>query len=185
MKVFFLIILLTVSAYSQAFEAVVVSVKDADTLSFKHSDGNVDNARMVGLDAPEVARSSKEIAQPFGDKCKQFLALLIEGKTVSIETSRRDLYGRNLARVLLNGLDVNLTIIQAGCGWLYYPNGINTNLRASYENAFQTAKNARIGLFSRSRYVTPTVWRKKRHFRRQPKKELKNKNESTKNINQL
>jgi len=166
MKIFLLIILLSISTFAQAFDAVVVKITDADTIDFKHSDGNRDRARLIGIDSPEVARSQKEIPQPYANVCRELLETLLKGKIVKIETTKRDGYGRNLARVILNDVDINLFILNQGCAHLYYPNGIDANLRASYENAFLAAKNARIGLFSRTRYVTPTVWRRKRHLKR-------------------
>ncbi len=61
MKIILLIILFTLTTHSQSFDAVVVKVIDADSIDFKHSDGNIDRARLIGIDAPEVARSQKEI----------------------------------------------------------------------------------------------------------------------------
>lgn len=168
-----LTILLTlgVNAIAQnKFDASVVTVSDADSFTFRHSDGNLDKARLLGIDAPEVAHNSREIPQPYGDECKSFLQNLIGGQTVSIETSRRDGYGRNLARVLTEkGEDVNLLILEAGCAWSYYPNGIAKELRAGYINAFEMARATRLGLFANSRAATPKVWRQRKHLKRKPK----------------
>lgn len=171
MKILLLTILLTVSAYPQAgFEAVIVSCVDGDTCDVKHSDGNVDRVRMLGIDAPEVTHNSKEISQPWGEKCRDNLKTIIDGKQVYVETRRRDGYGRNLGRILYAGADVNLLTLAGGCAWQYYPNGIAEELRADYLAAFEQARTNKIGLFAQKRPVTPTVWRKKKHFRRQPKK---------------
>ncbi len=64
---------------------------------------------------------------------------------------------------MVGDLDVNLLVIENGCGWLYYPNGIGKELRSVYETAFLAAKAARIGLFANVKAVTPQVWRKKKH----------------------
>ncbi len=92
---FLFFISVTISAQS-SFQAEVISVKDGDTIKIKHSDGNIDTVRLLGLDAPEVAHNSKEISQPYGDYCKSLLeSLFLVNKSVSVETSHRDNYGRN------------------------------------------------------------------------------------------
>ncbi len=152
------------------FQTEVISVKDGDTLKIKHNDGNIDTVRLLGLDAPEIAHNSKEISQPYGEYCKSLLdSLFLTNKSISIETSHRDNYGRNLARVIIKELDVNLYIIQKGCGWLYYPNGIDKNLRQTYTDAFLNAKLNKVGLFANSKSVTPKIWRKKKHLKRNTK----------------
>jgi endonuclease YncB( thermonuclease family) len=157
-------------AQTKSFEAEVTRVLDGDSLEFRHADGNLDRVRLLGLDAPEVAHNSKEISQPFGEECRLFLQNLIAGKTVTVETNRRDNYGRNLARILTNaGEDVNLSILRQGCAWSYYPNGVPTEFRLGYVDAFQKAQADKIGLFSSGRAVTPKVWRSRRHLKRKRK----------------
>lgn len=171
MKIIFTIFILCASAFSQGngFNAVVKSAVDADTLEVVHADGNVDKVRLLGIDAPEVTHNSKEISQPFGEKCRDTLKLLIAGKQVFVETERRDSYGRNLGRILYGDLDVGLFLLSSGCAWQYYPNGIAKELREKYLTAFTTARANRVGLFAHKRPVAPSVWRKRKHFRRKPR----------------
>jgi len=169
MKTIFTILILCGACFAQSFKATVKSVGDGDTLSVIHADGNVDKVRLLGVDAPEVAHNSKEISQPFGEKCRDTLKLLIAGKQVFVETERRDSYGRNLGRVIYGQIDVGLFLLNAGCAWSYYPNGITEPLRANYLAAFEQARTNKVGLFSLKRYVTPTVWRKRKHLKRKPR----------------
>lgn len=169
MKTFILIILLSVSTAAQNFSGRVVAVSDSDTISVVHSDGNVDKVRILGIDAPEVAHNSKEISQPFAEKCRDTLKLLVGGKQVFVETERRDSYGRNLGRILYGDLDAGLFLTQAGCAWSYYPNGLPQELREQYLTAFMTARANKVGLFAQKRPITPSVWRKRRHIKRSKK----------------
>ncbi len=152
------------------FSVVVTRVLDGDSADFVHCDGNTDRIRLIATDAPEIARSSKEIPQPYGNICKTTLKTLIEGKTVIIaENAKRDNFGRVLGRILLGEIDVNLAMLSTGCGWLVYPKEVPIELRAKYQSAFEYARTNKIGLFSQKRITTPAKWRKRRHFRR-PKK---------------
>ncbi len=121
MKLLLTILLFCGSAFGQVFEARAVRATDGDTLEFKHSDGNADKCRLLGIDAPEMAKSSKEIDQPYAKKCRDILSNLITNQTITIETTRRDSYGRVLARALLDDLDLNLFMLKVGCAWSYYP----------------------------------------------------------------
>ncbi|MFT7267615.1 MAG: micrococcal nuclease, partial [Porticoccus sp.] len=47
--------------------------------------------RLIGIDAPERG-------QPFGNKSREYLASLVAGKTVKIESSKKDRYGRVLGK---------------------------------------------------------------------------------------
>lgn len=175
LTIIFLTISLQVLAFGQVtFVAKVVKTLDADTVDILHSDGMTDRVRMAAIDAPEIAHSKKEISQPFGDECKKFLRILIEGKTVTIEALKnRDLYGRVVGRILsADGEDINLTIVKNGCAWFLYPNGIDAHLRADYAKAFADAKANKIGLFARKRVTSPTVWRRRKHLQRPATKRI-------------
>lgn len=161
----FVLLLCGSFAHGQSTFAVkILRVLDGDTVDFVHSDGMTDRIRMSGVDAPEVARSKREISQPFGEKCKAFLQTLIEGITVTVAALKnRDLYGRVLGRILLqDGEDINLMTVKSGCVWLTNPNGIPAQFRADYTAAFEKARAEKIGLFSSEDAVTPSVWRKKK-----------------------
>ncbi len=189
MKTLILIFLLSAAVTAQTmngFTARVIRAIDGDSLEVEHlGDGNVDRVRILGIDAPETAHSPREIPQPFGNKCREVMATITEGKTVFIETTRRDNFGRNLARVIVGQVDAGLFMLDAGCAWQFYPNGIDIRYRQNYLDAFNGARERKDGLFASSRPVTPSVWRKKKHLRRSKSgkswKQLKRKTNETKN----
>lgn len=63
--------------------------------------------RLIDIDAPEKN-------QPHGINSKQFLSTLILGKEVVIESKGQDRYGRTLAKVYSNNLDVNAEMVRSG-----------------------------------------------------------------------
>ncbi|MDQ3747997.1 MAG: thermonuclease family protein [Acidobacteriota bacterium] len=167
MKLLITILLFCGSAFGQSFSATVTKILDGDTILVEHSDGNIDRVRMLGIDAPEVARSKRELAQPFAETCKKILSDLILGKTVMVLTDKRDGYGRNLARVIFGELDANLVMLTQGCAHIFYPNAIPTpELRGKYQGGFEYARRSKLGLFSQKRITTPAKWRARRHYRR-------------------
>ncbi len=52
--------------------------------------------RLAGIDVPEKK-------QPFGNHSKESLSELAFDKTVNVETSKRDRYGRQIGKVLVIG----------------------------------------------------------------------------------
>ena len=78
----------------------VVSIADGDTLTVRTADKTV-KVRLVHIDAPESG-------QPFGSRSKQNLSDLTFGKTVELIGTETDRYGRLLAVVKVDGLEVNL-----------------------------------------------------------------------------
>ena len=127
----------------------VVGVHDGDTLTVLTA-GNVQlKIRLVEIDAPEIK-------QPFGQQSKQALSALVFGKDVEIRATGKDRYGRTLARVFVDGADVNLAMVKAGMAWRFD--------KYSKDGAFQTAQEeaqkVRRGLWADVAPVAPWEWRK-------------------------
>ena len=75
---------------------------------------------------------------------------------MEIRATGKDRYGRTLARVFLDGTDVNLAIVKAGMAWRFD--------KYSKDGAFQTAQGEaqrpRRGLWADTAPVAPWEWRK-------------------------
>ena len=126
----------------------VVGVHDGDTLTVLTT-GNVQiKVRLVEIDAPELK-------QPYGQQSKQTLSALVFGKDVEIRATGKDRYGRTLARVFVDGTDVNLAMVRSGMAWRFD--------KYSKDRAFQTAqeeaRRARRGLWADAAPVAPWEWR--------------------------
>lgn len=75
--------------------------------------------KLVQKDSRLTVARCPEKAQAFGNVSRQHLAKLTFGKQVTVETSKKDRYKRNIGKVLVDGKDVNLAQIEAGLAWHY------------------------------------------------------------------
>lgn len=104
------------------YRAEVVRVVDGDTIDVDIDLGfyvwiRKQRIRLLDIDAPEVRGESKEA----GLAASEYLKGLIDGKTVIIRTAkgkdgadRDDSFGRWLATIFLDGLDVNQEMMRTG-----------------------------------------------------------------------
>ena len=99
------------SAFVQTFDAKVVGGSDGDTITV-YDGREQTRIRLDGIDCPETGAD-------FSQRAKQFTSELVFGKQVRIEGKERDRYGRLVARVIVNGTDVSLALVEAGLAWHY------------------------------------------------------------------
>jgi endonuclease YncB( thermonuclease family) len=111
-------ILVLSQANAETIIGKAIGVTDGDTIEILEQGNHVRRIRLSGIDAPEKG-------QPFGQRSKQSLSDLVFGKQVEAETSKIDRYGRAVAKVFINGKDVNLEQIKKG--W----HGITKNIKKS------------------------------------------------------
>lgn len=132
----------------------VVGVSDGDTITVLVDNHDRLKVRLAGIDAPEKS-------QPFGSVSKKSLSDQVFGKTVNIESNKKDRYGRFLGRVIFNGTDVCLEQIRSGMAWHYkrYSNEQSESLRREYADAESQARQLKIGLWSEPTPVAPWEFR--------------------------
>lgn len=138
----------------------VVHVADGDTVTILDEAKVQHKVRLAGIDAPEKA-------QAFGQKSRESLEELVAGRTVIVETHKKDRYGRNIGKVLINGRDVNLEQIRRGLAWFYrqYEGELTLDDRQSYDRAETEARDFRRGLWSDKSSVPPWEFRQRTHPR--------------------
>jgi len=136
------------TANASEFTAKVISVSDGDTVLVQRASGVV-KIRLIEIDAPELS-------QTFGEASKRSLSDLVLGKQVKISSQAVDQYGRMLAHVNINGMDVNAEQIRRGMAWEYSNFHSNRVLIALQKNA----KKAQLGLWSQPNPTPPWSWRK-------------------------
>lgn len=99
-------------AGAASFSGQVVGVSDGDTISVLHN-GKAEKIRLNGIDCPESH-------QDFGQRAKQFTSNLTFNKTVTVEVSDHDKYGRTVGDVILpDGRNLNRELVRAGFAWWY------------------------------------------------------------------
>ena len=132
-KVISLLLLALIALNASAKDSArVVRVKDGDTYVFRK--GNTDfTIRLKNIDAPELK-------QPFGYLSFVYTSKLISGKTVSFDSTGKDLYGRVLADVWLNNQRLDSTLISKGWAWHYQTYSSDTLLKSLMVSAINTNK---------------------------------------------
>lgn len=153
-----LVCLTCFGARAEAYGGRVVGVSDGDTITVLDSTNTQHKVRLSGIDAPEKS-------QPFGQRSKQSLSDLVFGRAVTVETTKRDRYGREVGKVLAGGLDVNLEQVRRGLAWHYkaYEREQPAEDRTTYSAAEQEAKAARIGLWTDPMPLAPWEFRHPPH----------------------
>ena len=135
-------LLLTFQAHAEAVSGKVVGVADGDTITVLDDTFTQHKIRLSGIDAPEKK-------QPFGQRSKESLSELVFSKKVTVETSKRDRYGREVGKVLVDGVDANLEQIKRGMAWHYkaYEREQSPHDRVLYSESEGVAKRDGIGLW--------------------------------------
>ena len=121
----------------EQFSARVVGITDGDTITVLRGGNEQVKVRLEGIDTPERG-------EPFSAQAKRFISSLVFGKQVGIQVKELDRYGRTVARVIVDGTDTSLALVQAGLAWHYTRYSDDADL-ARGENV---AKSAGIGLWS-------------------------------------
>lgn len=144
------------TASAEVVTGRVVGVADGDTITVLDAQNTPHKVRLAGIDAPE----SK---QPFGARSKQSLSDLVAGQTVTVETDKRDRYGRLVGKVIVAGLDANLAQLHRGMAWFYrqYENELTSEDRRLYDEAETRARQQRTGLWTDPEPTPPWEWRRR------------------------
>lgn len=131
---------------------VVVGVIDGDTADVRLDSGMI-RVRLHAIDAPESG-------QPHGKAAKAALADLVFGKAVEVEPYEQDRYDRLVARVWIDGVDVNAEMLRTGNAWTYRRYADNPAY-CTYE---QAARDLGRGLWRlpASQRVAPWEWRQRK-----------------------
>jgi endonuclease YncB( thermonuclease family) len=150
-------------AAAEEYNAKVIVVIDGDTLVVLHN-GAKEKIRLMNIDAPEKN-------QPYGMDARQAMFSLVFKKQAQIDSKAVDKYGRTVALVTVNGINVNQEMVKRGMAWEYSsfkPGRIYMALQSE-------AQQARRGLWSQRNPIAPWVWRRTHPSARSdyPKKEMK------------
>ena len=128
----------------------VEKVIDGDTV-YGSLNGKTYKLRLTEIDAPERN-------QPFGRQSKVFLRDLLKDGEFNADISGQDQYGRYLARLYDNGVDINRKMVSEGMAWVY--DDYVTD-KTFYQNQ-QEAQEQKKGLWSKRYPAPPWEWRRAR-----------------------
>jgi endonuclease YncB( thermonuclease family) len=142
------IIFLALPAAAQTVTGKVVGISDGDTITLLTPERSQLKVRLDGIDAPEEG-------QEFSAASKRALSSLVAGKTVTLQVSGTDRYGRALGTILADGQNVNLLMVRAGFAWHYVKYSDDPALAA----AERTARAERRGLWAGFNPTAPWDYR--------------------------
>ena len=125
-----------------------VKVVDGDSLEI-----GTTRIRLMGIDAPEYDQSCKDAngrLYPCGRQSADFLAKLVQGKTVTCHIHHKDKYKRDLCTCYVDGLDINAEMIRTGHAIVY--------LESSYDNLQKEAQKQKAGIWN-GLFMHPRLFR--------------------------
>ncbi|WP_304334093.1 thermonuclease family protein [Conchiformibius steedae] len=149
---------------SKNYSGTVTAVTDGDTVRITDHNGQKQRIRMAFIDAPESSQSHGKASQAA-------LKQMVEGKKVQVEVIDTDQYQRQVARLRINGEDVNFAQIQNGHAWHYQSIAKRNQPKddfARYDSAQAEAKKQRKGLWRERSPLAPWDYRKEKRAGKQP-----------------
>ena len=133
------------------FDGSLLWVSDGDTLRVLVR-GREMEVRLADIDAPERD-------QPHGWQSKLALIDLVRGQHIVLVPRDVDQYGRIVAQVWVNDLDINRELVRRGAAW-FYPEYAESDALYAEE---QGARRAKAGLWAlpADEHVEPWEWRRR------------------------
>lgn len=138
------------------YEGRVTAVHDGDTVRVTDRDGAKHKIRLAYIDAPETD-------QAFGTASRDMLRNLVLDKTVEVRVADVDQYGREVAYLVSDGLDVNRRQIESGAAWHYVSIAKRQQAKAdfaAYSAAEAAARAGRTGLWQARSPLAPWQFRR-------------------------
>ncbi|MBL8922059.1 MAG: thermonuclease family protein [Myxococcaceae bacterium] len=126
-----------------ATTATVDRAVDGDTLEL--SDGK--KVRLLLVDAPETTSGKNDC---FGQQAAQFTADRVTGRAVQLtydEASCQDRFGRLLAYVKADGVELNKALVEQGLACVLYVAPAGQSRREEFETLVSQAKTSRVGMW--------------------------------------
>ncbi|AOE50896.1 thermonuclease family protein [Kangiella sediminilitoris] len=127
----------------------LVYVQDGDSVVLCCEIGNKFTVRLLDIDAPERY-------QPYAENSKQQLHDLLDKKSLTLLGAKFDKYGRRLAVIEVNGININARMVETGAAWVWRFSK-NRGLKKLQEEAREQKR----GLWSlpESEIQDPWLWR--------------------------
>jgi len=151
-----------ISSLRADFTAKVQRVVDGDTIYVVDNSGKRFKVRLTGIDAPEKN-------QPHGLASTYHLRGLLLNNFVLLESKPKkgkpysvDRYKRVLAKIILDGRDINLAQVLNGYAWHFkrYQKQQSPKDRELYSQAELHAEKNKLGLWDEKNPIAPWKWRK-------------------------
>lgn len=147
-----LLLLLTNSASAtEVLSGKVVHIADGDTITILDSSRSQHKIRLYGIDTPEIG-------QAFGKTAQKFTAKLTANEIAHVVSLDTDRYGRTVGIIVVNGVNVNQSIIEAGYAW-HYGKYCKEPFCDEWLKLEKRARYLKKGLWADSEAKAPWEWR--------------------------
>ncbi|MFH1652914.1 MAG: thermonuclease family protein [Pseudomonadota bacterium] len=159
--IYTLVILFSIPAFGagsalNSYECEKSKIKYDDGDSFTCGEEQI---RVLGMDTPEITHKEHGISidQPFGrEATKMTNDLLKAAKRVIIIRSKKDMYGRTLAHVLIDGELLSVKLIKASLAYETISHYGDNGFREFALQITEAAKSA-----PKPKFDPPYLWRRK------------------------
>lgn len=121
-------------------------VIDGDTVKVTFGADIPVSIRLAGIDAPELG-------QHYGYEAKDKLEHSLAQQQPQLTFEENDKYGRKVCTLWLDGLNLNIQLVETGFAWA------SPDAGSSFQNAQRKAKERSLGLWSRDNPTPPWEWR--------------------------
>ena len=136
----------------EAESAEVLRVADGDSITVRIDQTNY-RIRLAEIDAPEMD-------QAWGKESKSALQEKLGNEEVALEIIDVDRYSRLVAKVFLNGRQINREMVEDGHAWVYLEYLKDETLL----DPEVKAKRKKLGLWASEAAVAPWQWRKRKRW---------------------
>lgn len=145
--------LMSTSAIAERLTGQVVGVADGDTVTVLTAGDRQVKIRLAEIDAPEMK-------QAHGEASKKMLSNLVFQKSVDVDWTERDRYGRIVGTIYIGQWSVNAKMVAIGGAWAYRKYLHHKSL-LDYE---REARNRKIGLWAlqADQIMPPWDWRERK-----------------------
>ena len=136
---------------SEVWTGWVSWVMDGDTvLLVRHGQLEPVKLRIDGIDAPEIC-------QPGGVEARDAMIRQAQRKSVEVDDRGQDVYGRQVGRLSVDGVDLGAEMVRSGMAWAYrFRTG-----KGPYAGLQRQAQTQKMGVFAAPEAaMSPPVFRK-------------------------
>ena len=136
---------------ARAWWGVVTFVSDGDTVWVQPLQANeAYKIRLLGIDAPEICQAG-------GPEARDAMILLALRKPVQVTDHGQDVYGRQIGRLSVDGVDLGAEMVRSGMAWAYrFRTG-----KGPYAGLQHQAQKQKTGVFAADEVaMSPPVFRK-------------------------
>jgi endonuclease YncB( thermonuclease family) len=157
--------LLSPHALAETLQGKVVGVTDGDTIRLLVDGRQQYKIRLGEIDAPESG-------QPYGRASKRMLSELVFGQFISARVTDIDRYGRSVAVLSRDGININAEMVKQGGAWAYR-RYLSDQRYIGWEAEARQARRGLWGLQA-DQIMAPWDWRAAKRNRGSPPSETLN-----------